>query len=287
MLFAQQDWPVVGAKWVQNEEHYYDPMYEYYILECTGDTVINNVNYRVVSDPYYSSYYFIHQDEEKFYLLLEDSLRLIYDFGVATGDSVIFELLNRDATPEIIPIDYVVDSVTQIVINGIELKKVYSHESGFDNDDFHQYNYTERMGYTRKIIQDRATLTNVPEADFSWLRCYMDDEIEFYSQKFEGSGLDDCFATMLPNATDEEFLDSEISIFQNPVLEVLDLSVNFDISKTLDYQIFDAIGNNITAGKIAIWNGITTINVSDFSKGMYFLYVFNEEKKKSLKFVKN
>lgn len=282
-LLAQQDWPVIGAKWVQNEEYYYEPPYEYYILECIGETTINNIDCRIVLDSIDNQPFYIHQDGEQFYLLFEDSLHLIYDFDVAAGDTVTFELLSVD---EIIPTDYVIDSVTQIVIDGVSLKKVYSYQVGFPGDDpYHAYDYIERIGFSRKIVQDRASLSTFPEGDFSWMRCYIDDEIEYHSEKFEASGLEDCFSDMLNN-TENVFSDTEIKLVQNPVANEIILNIDLNSFEILKYEIIDLHGRSLGNGTLNTMNNAERIQITNLSKGIYFLNIAGNNQKTVLKFIK-
>jgi len=192
-LFSQQDWPVIGAKWIQNDNFYYGWPYTFHTFECTGDTTINNIEFRII-DPYI----FIHQDEDQFFYLHNDSLRLLYDFGVEAGDTVQFELLSKFhyATDDTVFLhNYVIDSVTTLTINNIDLKRVYSR--GIDADNFfpNQYIYTERIGSERRIVEDATNAFWVADAGPSQLRCYIDDEIEYHTGLYYFLELDSCFAT--------------------------------------------------------------------------------------------
>ena len=274
-LFAQQDWPVIGAQWVQNDGYYYEYPYTYTILECTGDTIINNLSYRIIENGW-DIETFIHQDGDQFYYLFNDSLQLLYDFDVAMGDTVIFDLFSADylGTDTIFSMPYRIDSLTQIITNGISLDRVYTTNLGDITTPGipYRYNYTERIGYDRRIFENEAGLIYIADAGPETLRCYFDHEIEFHSNLYYFLEIDSCFATEPPNAVIN--IDNEeitISIHPNPVSQTAKINLETTASiQELAISLFNLNGQMLLFENRNFAQEIQ-IDVSPFPSGIYFL----------------
>lgn len=96
----------------------------------------------------------------------------------------------------------------------------------------------------------------------------------------------DCEELIILDSRELFFADSEIQLIQNPVGHQLNLMIDLDQQQPLNYQIFNSLGQGATSGRIASSNGIKAIDVTNLSEGMYFLYLYSKEKRKTIKFVK-
>lgn len=278
VMFAQQDWPIIGAQWVQGQQgNAEDPNLFFDVIECTGETTVDGLNYRIVQDPTLSAPYLIHQDENKFYYLYDDTLRLVYDFGVAVGDTVEFELL-RGNFPygEIFKTRYIIDSLTQVNVDGVILDKVNCtiHYDDPSVGPFYpqHYNYIERIGNTRRIIENRAneisTLASYPD----FLRCYIDNEIE-YHQGFEFLGIDSCFQDII-NDVQEEIAGVQISVSPNPTTDYLNIYQYFseaEVWQKGQYRIVDSQGRVVEQFEVEQNDVTMVVPVWEWAKGVYFL----------------
>jgi len=77
----------------------------------------------------------------------------------------------------------------------------------------------------------------------------------------------------------------QVVIFPNPVSTILQLDI--DNSSELNYKIFDLQGRLLSAKNIE--NKLSNINMSNYSKGLYLLALYNEsnQKLKTYRIIKN
>ena len=77
----------------------------------------------------------------------------------------------------------------------------------------------------------------------------------------------ECFNVSINNQNIENF-----SIFSNPIKDVL--SIDFkDNNREIFISVFDAIGNIVYINKVNSYQGLYSINTSDFSNGVYFIEI--------------
>ena len=78
-----------------------------------------------------------------------------------------------------------------------------------------------------------------------------------------------------------------LSVFPNPVADNLILQVNELEQSTLNFQLCDAQGKQISKGQVT--SKQTQINTASLSTATYFIYVVNQENKKvqTFKIIKN
>jgi surface protein len=98
--------------------------------------------------------------------------------------------------------------------------------------------------------------------------------INTYGWKITDSGLN-CVGL-----STEEFDRSSLKLYPNPVLSVLNVKANANISNQ-PYTITDTLGRIVLKGKLN--SGDTTINVEHLSKGIYYLKVANNKTSKFIK----
>ena len=209
---AQAEFAPIGARWFQNAfiENIGDahPLQDFYIIESEKDTLVDGLLHRKVGD------YLFYQDSAKIYYRWQDSLRLIYDYGVAVGDTVRFEML--DGPDEIYENTFVVEEAAYVSAGEDSIKRIECRL--IDGALYIQpYVYLERMGSVRKIVEDLTYSVFIPGAVEEWLRCYQDDEVSYQTERFlltaeEG---EDCDYRM-PNAAEDQAAGVEVSVFPNP-----------------------------------------------------------------------
>ena len=164
-LSSQIEFAPVGAKWIQNAgatnqgSPFYHPLADYFVIESTGDTLVNGTTYRKVGE------HLLYQDAEKIYYLWNDTLRLLYDFGVQVGDTVTFELLgclSNWLAPA--PHRFVVNYVGQITVDQQLLKRINC--LSIEQHQLPDYEYIEKIGYTTRVVEDKAGCVTFPEHTF-------------------------------------------------------------------------------------------------------------------------
>ena len=78
----------------------------------------------------------------------------------------------------------------------------------------------------------------------------------------------------------EEFDTSSLKLYPNPVLNVLNIKVDYNLINQ-PYNVFDSLGRVVLKGKLN--EGDTTINVEHLSKGIYYLKVSDKNASKFIK----
>jgi len=237
---AQAEFAPIGARWFQNAaiENIWDthPLQDFYVIESEKDTLVDDLLHRKVGD------YLFYQDSNKVYYRWQDSLRLIYDYGVAVGDTVRFEML--DGPDEIYENTFVVEKAAYVSAGEDSIKRIECRL--IDGALYIQpYVYLERMGSVRKLVEDLTYSLPIPGVVEEWLRCYEDNEASYQTERFlmtveDGEGCD----YRMPNATGEVEDRIEVSVFPNPVSEG-SLQVQTDYAGRYMATLYNAHGQAV------------------------------------------
>ncbi len=280
-LYAQSEFAPIGAVWTQNAIAYdqggptFHPLKDFFTIECIGDTVINNLSYRKVGE------YLIYQEQDKIYNFWEDSLRLIYDFDVSVGDTVLFELIGCNYSPDqASPFHFEVTEVDQIIIDQISLKRVKC--SSLIPSAFPDYEYIEKIGSINRVVENTFGCSTFPETKLDWLRCYSDNEISYQSEEFLSHSESDCEFQSLLNATTNPFNQLSFSMYPNPTENTLYFSITEKTIGLVTVQIFNTIGHKLFEEEISL-NDNNEISLNHFEKGTYILKVLDEKARVGIK----
>lgn len=271
-IFSQQEWAPIGARWVQNIGIDFDsipapnPLLDYYVVECTGDSVINNLNFRKVGD------YLMHQNGGKIYYWYGDSLNLVYDFEVEVGDTVNLNLLS--CLGGVINLSVKVDSVGFIVVSGQMLKRVVTSSIPLDPfywfypDGF--YTYIEKIGRPDGvIIEDLPPCIFLSSYRAPWLRCYSDSEIDYKSPRFLSFGDFDC--EYQPPTSVQEPNQLTWSVSPNPTSGMISIQTNETV---VEMRLFNPTGQCLLSTTLSQEK---TLDISAFPSGVYWLQALGKE----------
>jgi hypothetical protein len=133
-----RDFAAPGAKWYYSnrENPLGGPEEGYLEVKCTGDTIINAKDAKILRKTYYASdssvhdlgFEFIHNENRRTYHLVEGKFFLLYDFNAEAGDTLTLrEPYFTNTTPDT-TFQIVVDRTEIINYHGwLDLKAVYSH----------------------------------------------------------------------------------------------------------------------------------------------------------------
>lgn len=82
-----------------------------------------------------------------------------------------------------------------------------------------------------------------------------------------------------PVSTNEvDIFNQNIKIYPNPTNDILNIELNLDKKATVQFQLFDAVGQLILNQKTANYNNqTTTLNLNDLPSGVYFLQIRIDE----------
>jgi len=269
---GQKEWAPIGAKWYMNSvvnNGFNEPaLKDYYVVESLKDTVVNGLNCRHVGN------YIMHQDENKIYFLHQDTLRLIYSFDLELNDTVTFSML--DCSASIINLPYLVDKIDFIKMDEDTLKRVTCKTLTENYLPPETYEYIEKIGSLRTVVEDMANCYFIPEITPEWLRCYMDDVIFYKTPYFSEFGELDC-DYKAPTVISENTTTKEILIYPNPFHDKITI-MGEDLTGELYIR-------GITGSVCFTTHICNTIELSleSFEKSIYLLEFVTDDNKLFLK----
>lgn len=277
---AQLEFAPIGAKWYVNEDYcsINEPFRfdEYEIIECTGDTLINNKFCKVVGDD------IIHQNGEKIYHWYIDSFYLIYDFGVEIGDTVVFDLISCEQ--QIQPVPFYIDTIKCIPAGDTCLRQFTAVPTDQASNwlwfESGNYVYYEKFGSEGRLVEDELCESFIVCYEPSFLRCYEDEDIYIKTDYWTSLGDWDCDDGELISSIPRLSNDIQLEVYPNPTSEVLRISTsNKSLSGEYVFQIIDVRGQVIVDLSKNINSDFNiTISIGDVPKGVYFLTVFTDKK---------
>lgn len=190
-LTKATDFAPVGATWYYTEHFFMgfpDPEEDYIQFKSEKDTLIYGELCRKITkrhkilcnDRPDVEYVFTRNDTVFYFDNDVNDFQILYDFNAEKGDSWTVQVSNSDS------ITVVVDSIGQTYINGKSLKKWFVRYVCSENNVHHQ---GESEAVIVETIGDLSYLFNIGGYWFTpcdgnssgGLRCYMDDEIGYYT----------------------------------------------------------------------------------------------------------
>ncbi|MCO6486623.1 MAG: T9SS type A sorting domain-containing protein [Saprospiraceae bacterium] len=271
---AQYKWAPVGAKWYVNElayvSGYSDPNLwnKFYLVECTGDTVVGGYSGRKVGD------WIMVQDGYRVHVLWEDTLRLQYDFSLEIGDTAIFQLWDKWAFGyPYQSYSFVVEDIDTITINGQDLKVFHTMGKPNWGDPWScycwPYSYMEKLGSLNTIVEEEAL--NIPTNDHvgAFIRCYEDEELQW---KHAMMTLDCDYSK--PSHIDESLM-GRFQVHPNPARGQVQLELDAYLphSETLQVRLLHMSGTEMYAGRIPPFAFLHTIPLEGMGSGMYMVEI--------------
>ncbi|PXX96833.1 hypothetical protein DF185_19520 [Marinifilum breve] len=184
-----------------------------------------------------------------------------------------------------------------VTTTGVYTLKVVA-ENGCSSIDEATVTFQE-LPETPVVTYENGLLSSTYEEEFQW---YLNDEIlagktsqeftpeqdgnytvEVWNQYGCKSERSEAVEVILVGI--EDLIKENISIYPNPTKGkvVIDLSNNFDYSTNIQLKLFDANGKLIIQQKL---NPITTIDLSSYSAGLYFIHFINQGEIVSFKIIK-
>lgn len=269
-LCAQFEFAPIGAVWHYTGREIFSPNTTFLRLESVGDTVVMNRPCRKLEGHFFFNMphfgvLFLHQqgDSVLFYNPDLEDFELLYDFNAQPGftwtHTKVYPLSMETATMQ-----YRVDAVSTVVINGRTLRKLQvarSTESGFAPfaDIVETIGSEYYLMYSFYLFAGPAFDATYPDG----LRCYYDPAFGLYETGLAAS----CEALSADALTEPE----GIRVFPNPVSDVLHIE---NLRPTaLAFDLLDLHGRVLRSGLSV---GIRTeLSVEQLPAGVYQI-VFRE-----------
>ena len=293
-----QEWSPIGAKWQFSINVFW--ITGYLEIECVGDTVINNTSYRVLNKVYHlynylnQTYYidtigqeFTYQDGEKVYILRNNQLYTLFDFGAQVGDWWVIPH-TYSAGEECDTVGYVqVDSVGTANINGIDLKQIYI--SPLNESDWgwgaHGIDVlTEKIGSQYLYLFPEIISFCIADVfEGGLFRCYEDEEIGLYSVLTYG------YCDSIHTGITEFRQEDVVSVYPNPFTTSTTIEYELKEPSHVQLTIYNAIGETIYVAEEGILpQGKHTLIWTDdrLPEGLYYIVLRSEEGVSVVKMIK-
>lgn len=264
---AQQEFAPIGAKWYTNQAYTIgNNQFKVDSLESLKDTMVQDKTCRLINE------HIVYQEADKVYYLYDDTLRLIYDFGVETGDTVTFEMFN--CSGEILDVHFTIDTIESIMYQDIVLRQVTASQiitpEMFPDEMFpyQEYIYLDRFGSIIDFLYRDACSSFSFEYVNSWLRCYIDSEIEFHTPQFFNSEIaEEGCDYVAPLVGIESVNANDVICYPNPFHNQLTVQNNDLRDGHLD--VFDVTGKLIYTTVIHT----NQLDLGHLDVGLYFIVV--------------
>lgn len=282
-LFAQE-W-FEHAKWVFNEQVMlvdYDAhgTQEYTVIK---DTLIANETAKLIQRQV-TSYQgttlnidtlYVYEKNEKVYYWDGTSFVLMYDFSKNVGDTLDINV-DLGVCDSVSPV--ILDSLTLINLDGIELKKQYCSyteyktSAGFENELI-TFEVTELIGNEQNFIYQPQCGAG-EHFVYTGLRCFENDNVQY---------VNDWWATHYPNIACDSLinvslntvnmLNSDVSIYPNPTRETIYVSSKNFETNIYKLEVYDLYGKKLLEGS----RNTSNINISKLRAGIYLLKIYTDK----------
>lgn len=255
-----QSFGEIGSQWfyTENAEGFCEGNCEYVHLESTQDTIINGKTTHKIEKTYYKftgdivqyEPVFMYEESDTVFMWNPSTSQFLttYIFNGTTGDTLVLDAPGNENNSYRLVIDTIID----IEINGIELKKYGT--TALDDYQFYFGGYfMDRIGGLDWFLPRSFT---IPEAGGP-IRCYSDAQIDSSFQDIA------CDFLQLVNI-DEQARKIEIEIYPNPASGMITLKTKGVIEKTNMYDF---------NGELVYTTAENEFDVSKFKNGIYILEV--------------
>jgi hypothetical protein len=251
-------------------------------ITYTHDTLIGSDTVKVLSHLfYYTTCYnsggfkqtFIKQKGDTVFFnnaRTQNTWQILYNFAATAGSGWQTIVLKANNTP--LTYTYVVDSIAQVVLNGLSLKRLYI-QGGY---------ITERYGFQGYLFNFPSWSQGCDGYYFNEFLCYSDSvlgQVKFsekscdYSETVNMSGLE----LNIPS--------SKIQVGPNPAINTLTIILDQDGGELSEVRIINASGLEVISFRNLKQHSV--LNVQDLTSGIYFLLYRGTSGYCASKFIKN
>ena len=287
-----QEWGTIGTQWYYTERFAFSGDVDYLMFTSEKDTLFNGIPCKKLvkrhslfcnDRPHDFEVMFSRNDTIFFYDPNFNQFQVLYDFNAQVGDSWIIKTKNNWNPPDTDTILIMVDSTGTITINGTVLKKWYvTYHCYFET----AYNYSYTSVIVERIGDMNYLFNYFPQSamtcDANWadgLRCYEDTYIGFYS-----TGIADSCTYIFVGLNEIEQRKEAIKVYPNPAKDKITIESQAPLHENY-ITVFSA--NGMVMLEQSLTECETTINISKFPSGIYFVRFSNEKIVEVIRFIKD
>ena len=268
ILTFGQNFGEVGTQWFYEEHGQGPPYSEYLHLVSTTDTIIDGKTTHKIEGTYYNTYTGDTIAQEPFYVYEQSDTVFKYDFqkakfltlyifNASIGDTLTLDYPGEIAYKTDITYRLVIDTIENVVIDGITLKKYKT--TGLDSIMFYDGGYfMDRIGGLDWIFPRALPITLEAGGP---IRCYMDNEID---TNFSSVPCD------YVSASTELKINNEVNVYPNPASDRIIVESEYRIEKI---ELSDI------TGKLILSTNKPVIDIERIKNGFYILTIYLEDGK--------
>ena len=288
-----QNWYPAGATWTFDNQYLVSyPAHGYVKYSVGNDTVINDTVAKIINinavayngnesigDPL-----IVHESNSRVYHWTGEKFKLMYDFNLNAGDTLKTEVRHADWCDSVSPV--IIDSVSSVNINGINLKVQYITYTPYDWEYYIEARterIVERVGSERYFIYS-------PNCEFGCsfantdLRCYNDNDISYRNEWWD-THYSDVECDSVINAHVQEVPDIKFAVYPNPTDDFVIISANDQYGGTFCAELYNSLGEKLY---ITTAESFTSFNMENYPAGLYVIKVYkNDSDIYTFKVIKN
>ena len=276
-----QNWYPAGATWTFNLQYLTSyPAHGYVKYSVGNDTVINDtiaklININTVTyngNESAGNSLIVHESNSRIYHWTGDRFKLMYDFNLNDGDTLKTEILYCEFYDSVTPI--IVDSVSSLNINGINLKvqyityTVYSEEIG--NEPITE-RIVERVGSEMDFIYEPKCGFS-EHFEYTGLRCYNDNEIS-YKNEWWGTHYSDVECDSVINVHVQEVTDNKFAVYPNPADDFVIISDDGQYGEAFCAELYNSLGEKLYTTTTEC---SASFNMENYPAGLYVIKVYTK-----------
>ena len=274
-----QNWYPAGATWTFNWQEY--TMHGYVKYSVGNDTVINDTAAKLINIKQVRSIgsesdlepLIVHESNSRVYHWTGERFKLMYDFNLNAGDTLKTEVLYINYCDSVSPV--IIDSVSLVNINGIDLKVQYITYTPYNWEYFveaRSERIVERIGSERNFIY-------TPKCEYgdhfayTGLRCYNDDDVSYRNEWWDYWHHNvECDSVI--NAHVQEVPDVKFTVYPNPADDFVTISDDGQYGGVFCAELYNSLGEKlyITTAECSV-----SFNMEIYPAGLYIIKVYKKE----------
>ncbi|MBS4055870.1 MAG: T9SS type A sorting domain-containing protein [Bacteroidales bacterium] len=263
-----QGFAPIGAQWHYTEYFSFSIQVSFLSISVTGDTLINDQLCRKLTykDQLWCTFHseaVYEEDSAVYYYMPQlDTFQLLFDMKAMAGDGWTSIFLTDISSPgQYDTVRVIVDSTSQIVINGHPLKRMFVSYHNV-NPDYQTLTYSSiidgKLGDISYLFNLYSLSGTICDANYSGgLRCYQDPEFGFY----ETGIADSCEYT---TAIHEIQGINNMRVFPNPAFKLVNIVLN--TPEQAEVKLIDQQGRVLICQR---FESPTSLDVSNIDTGIY------------------
>lgn len=276
-----QNWYPDGATWTFNDDQYLMtsyPAHGYVKYSVGNDTVINDTVSKLINinkvayngNESVCNPLIVHESNSRVYHWTGERFKLMYDFNLNAGDTLKTEILYADFCDSVSPV--IIDSVSSVNINGINLKVQYISYTPYNWEyfvDARTERIVERVGSERYFIYS-------PNCEFgdhfayTGLRCYNDNDISYRNEWWDYFYHDvECDSVI--NANIQEASTIKFTVYPNPADDFVIISDDGQYGGAFCAELYNSLGEKLYR---ATAECSASFSMENYPAGLYVIKVY-------------